>query len=147
MLSPFLGGLHSGNSLSHHLPLLWWCSSTHLPTPASPSWHSPTLGHWAFIGPRASPLIDVQPGHPLLHMWIEPWVPPYILFGWWFNPWEVWGWVSLVDIVVHPIGLQTPSMRQRKKSGTQAVWGHSSEGETGRLAGSIMANQKGQTKP
>jgi hypothetical protein len=36
---------------------------TNSPTPASLSWHSPTLGHRAFTGPRASPLIDVPQGH------------------------------------------------------------------------------------
>jgi hypothetical protein len=35
------------------------------PTPTSLSWHSPTLGHQAFTGPRASPLIDV-----LIDKWI-----------------------------------------------------------------------------
>jgi hypothetical protein len=29
------------------------------------------------------------------------------IFGWWFSPWELWG-VQLVDIVVLPMGLQTP---------------------------------------
>ena len=46
------------------LPLL-----TNPPTPASLSWQCPTLGHGVFTGPRASPLIDVPQGHPLLHMW------------------------------------------------------------------------------
>jgi hypothetical protein len=41
---------------------------TNPPTPASLSWHSPTLGHRAFTGPRAFPPIDAQLGHPLLHM-------------------------------------------------------------------------------
>ena len=45
---------------------------------------------------------------PLLHMRLEPWVPPCVLFGWWFSPWELWGF-WLVDIVVLPMGLQTPS--------------------------------------
>jgi hypothetical protein len=39
---------------------------------------------------------------------LEPWV----LFGWWFSPWElrVGGWAFwLVDIVVLPMGLQTLS--------------------------------------
>jgi hypothetical protein len=31
-----------------------------------------------------------------------------ILFGWWFSPWEFWG-ILLVDIIVLPMGLQTPS--------------------------------------
>jgi hypothetical protein len=42
--------------------LLWGCSPTHAPTPTSLTWHSPTLGHQAFTGPRASPLIDVWQG-------------------------------------------------------------------------------------
>ena len=59
---------------------------------ASPSWHSPTLQHQAFTGTRASPPIDAQQGHPLLHMQLEPWVPPCVLFAWWFSPWELQGW-------------------------------------------------------
>jgi hypothetical protein len=49
---------------------------THPHTPASPPSHSPSLGHRAFTGPRASSPTDTQQGHPLLHMWLEPWVPP-----------------------------------------------------------------------
>jgi hypothetical protein len=41
-------------------------------------------------------------------MQLEPWVPPCVLFGWWFSPWELLG-VWLVDIVVLPMGLRTPS--------------------------------------
>jgi hypothetical protein len=66
------------------------------------------LGHQAFTGLRASLPIDVQQGHPLLHMQLEPWVPPCVLFGWWFSPWKLLG-VWLVDIVVLPMGLQTLS--------------------------------------
>jgi hypothetical protein len=73
--------------------------------PTSLSWHYPTLGHRAFTGQRASPLTDVQQGHPLLNMWLEPWVPPYVLFVWWFSPWELW-WYCLVHIVVPPMELQ-----------------------------------------
>jgi hypothetical protein len=40
---------------------------TNLPTPAYWPWHSPTLGHWAFLGPRASLCIGKWQGHPLLH--------------------------------------------------------------------------------
>jgi hypothetical protein len=43
------------------LPLL-----TNPPTPASLSWHYPTLGHQAFSALRVSYIIDVQQGHPLL---------------------------------------------------------------------------------
>jgi hypothetical protein len=71
-------------------------------------WHSPTLEHRAFTGQRASPPIDVRLGHPLLHMQLEPWVPPCVLFGWWLSSWELWGY-WLVHIVVLPMGLQTPS--------------------------------------
>ena len=52
--------------------------------------NSPTLRHRAFTGPKASPPFDAQQGHPLLHMQLEPWVPPCVLFGWWFRPWEHW---------------------------------------------------------
>jgi hypothetical protein len=52
----------------------------YLSTPHSLSWHSPTLGHRAFTRPRVSPLIDVPQGHHLLHMQLNPWVPPCVLF-------------------------------------------------------------------
>jgi hypothetical protein len=81
---------------------------TNPPTPASWPWHSPTLGHRAFTGPRASPAINDWLSHPLLHMKLEPWVPPCVLVGWWFSPSELWGY-WLVHIVVPPMGLQTPS--------------------------------------
>jgi hypothetical protein len=32
------------------------------------SWHFPTLGHRAFMRPRASPPINIPQGHPLLYM-------------------------------------------------------------------------------
>jgi hypothetical protein len=41
-------------------------------------------------------------------MWLEPWVPPCVLFGWWFSPWELLG-VLVAHIVVLPMGLQTLS--------------------------------------
>jgi hypothetical protein len=75
------------------LPLL-----TNPPTPASLSWHSPALRNQAWL--RVSPLIDVPQGHPLLHMQLEPWVPPCMLFVWWFSPWELWGY-WLIHIVSH----------------------------------------------
>jgi hypothetical protein len=86
--------------------LLWGCSPTHplqLPCPG-------ILLHWGIepsLDQGASPPTDVRQGHPLLHMWLELWVPPCIFFGWWFRPWELWG-IWLVDIVL-PMGLQTPS--------------------------------------
>jgi len=39
---------------------------------------------------------------------LETCVTSCVLFGWWFSPWELWV-VWLVDIVVLPMGLQTPS--------------------------------------
>jgi len=97
MLSPFL--------VPHPLPiplLLWGCSPTH--TPTSTPWHSPTLG---IKQPRAKGFSS----HwcpTRLHMQLEPWIPPCVLFVWWSSPWEFWGF-WLVNIVVLPIGLQTPS--------------------------------------
>ena len=44
----------------------------------------------------------------MLHMQLEPWVPPCVLFGWWFSPWELWKY-WLVHIFVPPMRLQTPS--------------------------------------
>ena len=50
---------------------------------------------------------DARYGNLLLHIQMEPWVSPLpcVLFGWWFSPCELW----LVDIVVLPMGSQTPS--------------------------------------
>ena len=100
MLSPFLV---SAPKTSYPIHLL-----THPPTPSFLSWHSSTMGHQAFSEPKASPPIDVQQGHPMLHMQLKSWVPPCVLCGWWFSPWELWGY-WLVHLVVPPMGLQTPS--------------------------------------
>ena len=84
MLSPFLvSPLKTPYALP--LPLL--------PNPLTPHswpWNSPTLGHGAFMGPRASPPTDDRLGHLLLHMQLETGVPPYVFFGWWFSPRELW---------------------------------------------------------
>jgi hypothetical protein len=69
--------------------LLWGCSNTHNSTSASPFSNSPTLEHQTFTGPRASLLINSWQDHALLHMWLEPWIPLCVLFGWWFSPWEL----------------------------------------------------------
>ena len=108
MLFPFLvSPLEPLYSTSLPL-LLWGCFPSHPPTFISPSWHSPTLRNQAFIGPRASHPIDARWCHLLLHLQLEPWVPPCVLFRWSFSPWELWS-VCLVDTVVLPMGLQTPS--------------------------------------
>jgi hypothetical protein len=54
------------------------------------------------------PPTDDWQDHPLLHMQLEPWVPPCVLFGWWFSPWDFWR-VWLVNIVALPMGLKTSS--------------------------------------
>jgi len=41
-------------------------------------------------------------------MWFKPWVPPCVLFCWWFSLWELWG-ILLIDIVILPVGFETPS--------------------------------------
>jgi hypothetical protein len=73
------------------------------------SWNSPILGHRTFTGSRASPLIDDQLGHPLLHIQLEPQVPPCVFFDWWFSSKELSGY-WLVHIDVPPMGLQTSSV-------------------------------------
>ena len=73
----------------------------HPPTSTFPPWQTPT-------GPRAAALTDDQQDHPLLHMRLEPWFPPCVLFSWWSSPQElleVWP----VDTVASPMGLQIPS--------------------------------------
>ena len=87
-----------------------------LPSPSAPqpnhshSWSQnyPILGHKALTRPRASPPIDDQLGHPLLHIQLEPQVPPCVFFDWWYSSKELWGY-WLVHIDVPPMGLQTPS--------------------------------------
>jgi hypothetical protein len=97
------------NSLSYpSSPSCFYEGVPHPPTPAFPPSNSATLGHRAFTGPRASPPIDSRQGHSLLHMQLEPWVPPCVLLGWWFSPWEFCS-VWLVDIIVLSMGLQIPS--------------------------------------
>ena len=80
-----------------------------LPPPLLQPYHQkpPIMGHLAFTGPRASPLIDARYGNPLLHMQMELLVPSCVFFGWWFSPCEFWG-VWLVDIAVLFMGLQSP---------------------------------------
>jgi hypothetical protein len=42
-------------------------------------------------------------------MWKEPWVPPCVLFGWWFSPWALWGYSStgrkgVVSVTAEDVG-------------------------------------------
>jgi hypothetical protein len=49
------------------------------------------MGHRIFTGLKASPPIDDRLGHPLLHIQLEPQVPPCVFFDWWFSSKELWG--------------------------------------------------------
>ena len=53
---------------------------TQQPIPSLMSRHSPTLRHWSFTEPRASPPIDVGQSHPLLQMRVKLWVTPCVLW-------------------------------------------------------------------
>ena len=108
MFSPFPVSVPEGTYLIPLFPCFYE-SVPHPPIPVSLPRLSPTLRHQAFTGPMASLPMDTQQSHPLLHMQLELWVPPVVVFGWWFNPWELCG-IWLVDIIaVPPMGLQTPS--------------------------------------
>jgi hypothetical protein len=74
---------------------------THLPTYSC-------LPILAFPYPGALILHRTKGLSSLLHMQLETWVLPCILFGWLLSPWELW-MVQLVDTIVLPVGLQSPS--------------------------------------
>ena len=98
-------GLLFGNALFHpSSPCLYGGVPTH--THPLPSSH-PTVGHGTPSGPRASPLPDIQKGHPLPHIWPAQWVPPCVFFGWWSSPKELQG-VCPIDNIAPSMGLQTP---------------------------------------
>jgi hypothetical protein len=100
--------LHPTSALSlfpfASLPLR--CFPNHPSSPAPLLQHPPTLGHQTSRRPRTSPSIDVRQGHPLLHMYLEPWIPLSIPLGWWFSLWE--HWVAWPANFVLPMGLQSP---------------------------------------
>ena len=83
MLSPFLV---SPPKIPYPIPRPPAPKPTHF---HSWPWHSLILGHGTFIGPRTSPPIDDQLGHPLLHMQLELQVPPCAFFDWCFSPKEL----------------------------------------------------------
>ena len=109
MLSPFLVSLPQ-------MPYPFYplhCLYEGAPSPTNPLLlqHPSIPLHWGIKPSQyqgGSPSIDDWQGHPLLHMQLEPWVPPCVIFGWWFSPWEFWE-VWLVNIVVLSMGLQIPS--------------------------------------
>jgi hypothetical protein len=80
-----------------------------LPTPSS--WHSPTLGHWAFTGPRA--FLTLMSNKATLSSYACSWnhgsLYVYSLVGGLVTGSSGRGVVWLVDIIVPPMGLQTLS--------------------------------------
>ena len=70
-----------GHQREERLLVLRWLDAPVQGNARTGKLESPILGHGAFSGPRASPPFDVQQGHPLLHIHLEPWVPPCVLFG------------------------------------------------------------------
>ena len=95
MLSPFLVSPPKPPYLLH-LPQI-----TNPPTPTSWPWLSPTLGHRAFTGLKASPPIDDQLGHTLLHIQVEPYIPSCVILYWWFSACELRGigWFILLFLL------------------------------------------------
>jgi len=87
MLSPIPVYLSETCSLSL---LLRGCSRLPLP-PASPPWHSPTLGHQALTGPRASPIDAPPQKKPLCVKYAAGFIGPQCVIRWWFCSWEFWG--------------------------------------------------------
>ena len=91
---------------------LWGCSPIHPSSPAPPNQHPPTLGHQTSRGPRASPPIDVRQGHSLLHMYLEPWIPPCILITCLFSCDLGWSYLlfilSTLSLILHFV---CPSIR------------------------------------
>jgi len=85
-------------------PSIYQPLPTHPFPPTHPDIPLHCLGSPALAGPRDFPPFGAQQDHPLLHMQLEAWFCPCVLFGWWFSPWELW----LVGIIVL-MGLQTPS--------------------------------------
>ena len=82
----------------------------HPPTPALLFQHPPMLGTKTSTEQRASPPINVRQGHPLLHIHLEPWVPPCTLFGWWSSPWKHWLFWSAN--IVFPMDCNSPLLLQ-----------------------------------
>jgi hypothetical protein len=106
MLSPFPIPLHT--SWKPFIPYPCFYEVVSPPPTHSLLSHSPTLGLRDFTGPRASSPIDAQRGHPLLHMQLEPWVLPCILFGWRFSPWELWVYWLVHIVVANPFSSFRP---------------------------------------
>ena len=99
MISHFLV-TPSTNHPSHDIPLPGYPSTTlhpsyalplhfaymrvlpHPPTLSHQIQNPPTLCHQTSPGPRVSSPIAVSLGHPLLHIYLEPWFAIGTLLGW-----------------------------------------------------------------
>lgn len=57
----------------------WRCSPTYPPSPVLWFQHPPVMRHQTATGPRTFPPITVKKAQPLLHMYLESWVPPCTL--------------------------------------------------------------------
>jgi hypothetical protein len=68
--------------------------------------------------------IPAQQGHPLLHMGLDSWVPPCVLFGWCFSLWELWGGAS--GFLQPTIGLSTGSPSGGVRERTEGAEGFAS---------------------
>jgi hypothetical protein len=91
---------------------------SHFPSPASMKVLSHLLTHFpcpalAFLYTGASNTLRpnglsfhwCQQGHPLPQLWLDPWVPPCVLFDWWSSPQKLLG-VWPVDTTAPSMGLQ-----------------------------------------
>ena len=80
------------------------------PLPAHQSTHSHFFPlNWGIkLSQDQRPLLPLM-SNKAIHCYICSWSHGSLhLFGWWFSPWELWGY-WLVHIVVPPMGLQNPS--------------------------------------
>jgi hypothetical protein len=60
-------------------------TNAHLPTLAFPY-----TGVSGLHRTKVLSSIDALQDHPLIHMWLEPWFSPCVLFGWYFSHWQLW---------------------------------------------------------
>ena len=102
---------HSTNPPILHLPSTYLLSvlefSLHLPTLSrSSAPTSPYSGASSLPGSKGFPSHFWQ-GHSLLHMYLEPWILPGTLLGWWSRIWD--NWVVRPASVVLLIWLQSSS--------------------------------------
>jgi hypothetical protein len=100
-------GLTFGNPLSHPSSPASRRVLPHPPTPAFPTWHSPTLGHRTpqAQGPLLA-LISNKAIYPLPRL--ESRVPFYPFFGWWSSPWELRGVWPVDTVAPSPHGAAKP---------------------------------------